>query len=264
MLYHFASKVFSPLLEPGNLLLFMLIIGLVLMWTKWARSGRYFVATATFCFLLLAIVPFGSWLLIPLENRFPPFTSELAKVDGIIVLGGASQNQLSATRGQPSLNGNAERLTAFVTLARRFPSARLVFTGGSSSLAGSVVSEADIAEEVFRDLGLNTDRVYFERHARNTLENAQKTFPVVAPKPEEVWLLVTSARHMPRAMGVFRQARWPVRAFPVDYRSGGTFKFRLRLNLRSGLTSLSVGLREWTALVIYRMLNRTTHLFPKP
>ena len=262
MFYHFVSKVFSPLLDPGNLLLFGLIVGTVLMWTRFARAGKYLVVLSVAGFLIVALLPIGNWLMVPLENRFAGKPDQILKVDGIIVLGGATQSFLSIARQQPSLNANAERLTAFVTLARQYPAARLVFTGGSSALQRSVVSEADIAEKIFGDLGFDTSRVYFERHARNTWENAGKTLPVINPEQGEVWLLVTSARHMPRAMGVFRKAGWPVQAWPVDYRTAGQFGFGLRFNLRAGLVSLSEGIREWTALVVYRLLDRTNQLFP--
>ena len=264
MFYHFVSKVFSPLLDPGNFLLFVLLAGVILMWTRFAKIGRIMAGTAVAGFLIIAMLPLGTWLIPPLENRFAASVSAPAKVDGIIVLGGAAQSFLTSKRNQLSLNANAERLTEFITLARRYPSARLVFTGGSSALRGSVVSEADVAEKLFNNLGLPSSRIHFERNARNTWENAQKTYPVIKPHADEVWLLVTSARHMPRAMGVFRQTGWAVQPWPVDYRTGGEIGFGLRFNLRAGLTGFSEAIREWTALVVYFILERTADLFPVP
>jgi uncharacterized SAM-binding protein YcdF (DUF218 family) len=264
MFYHFISKIFSPLLDPGNLLLFGLVLGIALMWTRFALAGKRLVMVAVAGFLIVALLPLGNWLMVPLENRFAANLNANSKIDGIIVLGGATQSFLSIVRQQPSLNANAERLTAFVTLAREHPSARLVFTGGSSALRGSIVSEADIAEQVFKDVGFDTSRIYFERGARNTWENANKTLPVIKPEPGQVWLLVTSARHMPRAMGVFRKVGWPVQAWPVDYRTGGQISFSLRFNLRAGLVSLSESVREWTALLVYNLLDRTAEIFPAP
>jgi uncharacterized SAM-binding protein YcdF (DUF218 family) len=262
MFYHYISKIFSPLLDPGNLLLLGLMMGVVLMWTRFARIGKWLTTVAVVGFLIVAILPLGYWLMVPLENRFAANQIPNSKIDGIIVLGGATQSFLSIERQQPSLNANAERLTAFVTLARQHPSAKLVFTGGSSALRGSIVSEADIAEQIFNDIGFDTSRIYFERDARNTWENARKTMPVIKPETGQVWLLVTSARHMPRAMGVFRQAGWPVHAWPVDFRTGGQIAFGLRFNLRAGLVGLSEAIREWAALLVYHLMDRTTELFP--
>ena len=58
-----------------------------------------------------------------------------------------------------------------------------------------------------------------EDQSRNTRENAIFTRRLVDPKPGERWLLVTSAWHMPRAIGVFRKAGFEIEAFPVDYLS---------------------------------------------
>ena len=267
MLYHYVSKIFSPLLDPANLLLVLMLAGFVLQWSRWSDRarvvGRGLIVAGLAGLTLVAVLPLGGWLMAPLENRFPA-TPMPERVDGIIVLGGATQAYLSNVRGQPSLNGNAERLTGFMTLARKYPSARLVFTGGSSALRGSVLSEADIAEGLFADLGLETGRIHFERHARNTWENAQGILSTIQPGDNEVWLLVTSARHMPRAMGVFRHAGLSVQPWPVDYRYGGTPGISLRFNLRGGLNGLSEGIREWVALAVYRLLDRTATFFPAP
>ena len=263
MFYHTVSKILSPLLDPGNFLLFLLVLGALLYMTRWNRTGRALMIGAITGLLVIAVLPLGSWLTTPLENRFqaPP---DLQQVDGIIVLGGATQAYLTKIRGQSSLNANAERLTGFVNLARRYPDARLVFTGGSSALKGDTISEADIAEQIFQGLGLDTSRIHFERNARNTWENAQKTYPVIKPSADQTWLLVTSARHMPRAVGVFRKTGWSVTAWPVDYRTSGETAFGLRFNLKAGLAGLSEGIREWVALMVYVFMDRTDNLFPAP
>ena len=264
MTYHFVSKVFSPLLDPGNLLLSLLLIGFALLWTRWSRAGKGLIGTGVAGFALVALLPIGSWILTPLENRFPLPAYQPEKVDGIIVLGGATNSALSHMRKQTNLNGNSERLTTFVTLARQNPKSRLVFTGGSSALRGYHIAEADVAEQLLTETGTDTSQIHFERESRNTWENAHKLLESIKPADNEVWLLVTSARHMPRAMGVFHKAGWPVQAWPTDFRTSGDFGFSFRFKLKSGLVSLSEGMREWTALVIYRMLDRTDSLFPGP
>jgi uncharacterized SAM-binding protein YcdF (DUF218 family) len=264
MFYHFLSKTLSPLLDPGSFLLLLLIVGVVLLWTRWSAAGRWLAAMAVAGFGIVAVLPLGNWLLAPLENRFSGVHEKFDRVDGIIVLGGATNSFLSLARDQVALNGNAERLTGFLSLARNYPQARLVFSGGSSALKGSVVSEAELAERLFRELGFETANIHFERQARNTWENANKTLNVLKPGEGETWLLVTSARHMPRAMGVFHKVGWPVKAWPVDYKTAGPVGYGLRFNLRAGLSGLSEGLREWAALFVYRFLDRTDQIFPAP
>ena len=122
------------------------------------------------------------------------------------MLGGAVDQNLTEARGIPALNGAAERMTEFVVLARRYPEAKLVFTGGQGSLVHGGTTEADVARRLFDALGVPEARVTYEDEARNTWENALLTRRLVEPKPGETWLLVTSASHMPRSVGAFRQA----------------------------------------------------------
>ena len=166
----------------------------------------------------LTLLPVGQLTLRPLEERFPQ-PDLPARIDGIILLGGSVHTEMTADRGQPVLNSAAERITEFVALARRYPEARLVFTGGSGFVFAGDLREADVIRDVLDGLGFDISRIAFERELRNTYENAVFSRPLVNPEPGETWLLITSAAHMPRSVGIFRRAGWPVLAYPVDYRS---------------------------------------------
>ncbi|RYI99469.1 MAG: YdcF family protein, partial [Acetobacteraceae bacterium] len=178
--------------------------------------------------------------------------------------GGAVEQNLTEARGIPALNGAAERMTEPVALLRRHPEAKLVFTGGQGSLVHGGVTEADVAATLWRDLGVTADRVVLEREARNTWENAVLTHRLVQPKPGETWLLVTSASHMPRAMGVFRQAGWEIIPWPVNYRTGNTAAARLDASFPERLREFEWGVREWVGLVSYWLMGRTPAPFPAP
>src|SRR2546421_608124 len=90
------------------------------------------------------------------------------------------------------------RLLRAVLLAHRYPNARIVFSGGSANLISNEAKEGDYAGAVFESLGIAKSRLTIERLSRNTLENAEFSKALVAPKAGERWLLVTSAFHMPR------------------------------------------------------------------
>ncbi len=105
-------------------------------------------------------------------------------------------------------------------LAREHPDAKIVFTGGSGRFFGGA-SEADFVARLFESFGVARHRIVLENKARNTIENATLTKALVNPKPQERWLLVTSAHHMPRSVGIFRKAGFPVEAHPVDFRTRG-------------------------------------------
>jgi uncharacterized SAM-binding protein YcdF (DUF218 family) len=258
------SKVFWIVAAPVNLALIVCLVGVVLVWTRWARAGRWFVSIGIVGLLAVAALPLGGWLMGPLEARFPPQQGGPGQVDGIILLGGSTSTGLTEARGQPAVNGAAERLIAFAELSRRYPGAKLIFTGGSGSLRPGRLREADVAAQVLQAMGVDTSRIRFERESRNTFENGAYAKALADPAPGEKWLLVTSAMYMPRAVGVFRKAGWPVTPYPVDYMTGGGGGFGLGFNLARRGESLHKGLREWIGLVAYRVLGRTDAVFPAP
>ncbi len=259
MLFVF-SKILAPLTEPDLLLLALLILGLLLSQTRRRRgTGRAIVVTVTALFLAVAVLPVSNWMLAPLELRFPQ-PAPPAQVDGIIALGGAINPELTARYHIPSLNEHAERMTEFVALARLYPTAKLVFSAGSASVFADHPPETDGARLLFSELGLDPSRVIFEDRSRNTYENAILSKALAAPKPGEVWLLVTSAAHMPRSVGIFRRAGWPVIPWPVAYKTGGPYDVQLGAHF----LHLDLALHEWAGLIAYRLLGRTDALFPAP
>lgn len=259
----FLSKVLWTLLLPGNLFFLALTVAAALLWSRWRRFGRRLLVVSLAAAAFVAIVPLGSLLVAPLEDRFPAIDPP-DRVDGIIVLGGSVSPLLTATRGQPALNRNAERLVAFVELARRYPEARLVFTGGSASLFRQDLKESDVARRVFRQMGFDPARVEFESESRNTHENALFSRDLVRPQPAETWLLVTSARHMPRAWGAFEAAGWSTIPYPVDYTTTGEYEIVGGFDMAGGLQSLASGLHGWIGLAYYYALGRIDDPFPGP
>ncbi|WP_244400829.1 YdcF family protein, partial [Aurantimonas manganoxydans] len=139
--------------------------------------------------------------------------------NGIIVLGGAFDTRVARTRGMNELNDAADRVTAGMELAQRYPKAKLLFSGGVAALLEEDIPETEAAEALYRGLGLAPDRLLLDGRARDTFENAVFAKELAQPKPGEVWVLVTSASHMPRAVGCFRVAGFDIVPYPVDYRT---------------------------------------------
>ncbi len=258
------SKIVLFFADPGVWLLILLGLGAVLLWTRWQRGGRAILSTTILFVIAISTLPVGEAMLATLEDRFPTVRTIAAPVDGIIVLGGAVHQRLTGARGQPALNQHAERMTEFVALARRFPAARLAFTGGSASVFHQDLKETEVARLFFESMGLRPDRVVYEGRSRNTYENAVFTRALLRPRPGERWLLVTSAAHMPRAIGAFRKAGWDPVAYPVDYVTRGLAEIGPFFNFRAGLNNFSDALHEWLGLIAYRLLGRSNTLFPAP
>jgi uncharacterized SAM-binding protein YcdF (DUF218 family) len=181
----------------------------------------------------------------------------------MIVLGGAING--SAKGEQVELNEGAERLTVLPELARRYPNARILFSGGSAALMYDGGAEAKSAGRLLASFGIAQDRITLEDRSRNTVENARFSKAIVQPKPSERWLLVTSAYHMPRAIGVFRKAGFPVEAYPVDWRTHGVGDaLRPFATMGEGLQRADTAVHEWIGVAVYWLMGLSSQLFPGP
>ncbi len=257
------SKVLWFLTAPSNLLLLLVLLGAGLA-LRWRRLGLGLSAAAGLILLVGGLSPLASLVFGPLEDRFPAFRDDGAPVAGIVVLGGAVETGLSAARDQLVLNDAGERMIALGDLARHYPEARVVFAGGSGRLTGDgAVSESAIVRRHAASLGVAPDRIIYDDKSRNTRENAAFSAELVQPKPGERWLLVTSAWHLPRAMGCFRRAGFTVTAYPVDYRTGPG-AVGLHATAGDGLFELDIAVREWLGLVAYWASGYTETVFPGP
>lgn len=260
------AKILGFFALPSNILISLGLLGIVLMATRYARAGRTLAIASVVLLAIAGFSPLGNALILPLEERFPPWDSSRGAPHGIICLGGALDTVVSPERGEVALNEAAERMTTIAELARRFPQARIVFTGGSGRLVyGGTTTEAELAARLFASFGIAKERIALEDKSRDTLENARFTKELINPKPGERWLLVTSAHHMPRSVGLFRASGFSVEAFPVDYRTRGAVDLLRPFSpLSDGLRRTDTAMREWVGLIVYRVTGRTAELFPAP
>jgi len=259
----FLSKLAWLITQPGNLFFILMIVAVLLLWTRWRRLARRLLVALVVAGLVVAVLPLGTWLLLPLENRFAGARLP-ERIDGVIVLGGAVNQFVTRARGQPAVGGSVERLLVFAELAKKYPRAKLIFSGGSGEIFRQDVKETEAAGMFFRQIGLDIGRISFEARSRNTAEGAQYSHALAQPQTGEVWVLITSARHMPRAYGCFRAIGWPVAPYPVDYATEGSFRIRARFGFAGGLGGLSAGLKEWAGLIYYYWLGRISSVFPAP
>ena len=243
-------KLISLLFMPTTLMIGCVIVGLL------AASGALLLVACL-------VLPVGTWAALPLEARFPAVSFPPAKVDGIILLGGAIDDITSQDWQTPVLNATANKMTSFVSLAQRYPAAKLVFSGGSGSLAQGYTTEAEWARRLLADLGLSPDRVLFEDASRTTWENAVEVGGLVQPKPGETWVLLTNAMHLPRSVGVFRAAGWSVLPWPAGYRSRPGVGKWLPI-MSDNLPLLDMAAHEWLGMLAYRLRGQSRALFPAP
>jgi uncharacterized SAM-binding protein YcdF (DUF218 family) len=264
-LFFVLSKTIGVTLIPTNFLIGIGLLGVLLLLTRFGRLGRALMVASIVLLAIAGFSPVGNWLLYPLESRFPPWNPSQGAPDGIIVLGGSIDIERSVAHDEPVVRNAADRIIAVAELARRYPNARIVFTGGSANLISNKAKEADYAGAIFESLGITKARLTMERQSRNTQENAEFTKTMVMPKPGERWLLVTSGYHMPRSVGLFRKAGFAVEPYPVDWRVGGRSDLLGFSTIAGeGLERTDLGLREWIGLVAYWATGKIDDLFPGP
>ncbi|MET3592564.1 MULTISPECIES: YdcF family protein [Mesorhizobium] len=263
-MFYYLSKILWFFIQPLNLAIFLLLAGLVA-----ALFGRRRLAAtgSVLAFLILALsawTSLGAMMLNPLEERFPkPPLPE--RVDGIVVLGGGFEGAINLARGGYELNSGGDRMVETAILTRRFPQAKVVVSGGNGELFLDGEGDADTAPRLLGALGVAPERLLLENKSRNTYENAVFSRRLVEPKPGEIWLLVTSAFHMPRAKALFDKAGFPTLPWPVDYRTSGKEGIGLfRDNPADSLQATTTAIREWIGLFAYWLSGRIDEPFPAP
>ncbi len=261
-MFFIASKALWFFAAPSALLTLGALVGAAF---AAHRGARWTALCCLAVLLVIGVAPAGALLIAPLENRFPAPPANLPPPTGVVVLGGAIDDDITRARGQTTFDEGAERLTEAAILARRYPSARIVYTGGSNSLTGRPSSEAEDARRLLVAMGVDSQRITLETRSRNTDENARFTAAIVHPESGQTWLVVTSAYHMPRAMGLFRKAGFAATADPVDYRTeGGRSDWRVNVSLPRGLALFDLAAHEWIGLLAYRLSGRIDVWFPGP
>jgi uncharacterized SAM-binding protein YcdF (DUF218 family) len=264
-MFYTLSKILGFFAAPSNLLISIGVLGVLVLCTRFTRLASWLVVTSLVLLAIAGLSPLGNALILPLEDRFPPWDPSRGAPYGIVVLGGAISPGISDARDSIALDEAAERITTAAELARRYPEARIIFSGGSGSLLEHEGPEAPFAVRELMALGVAHDRITAEEQSRNTIENAAFSRLLANPKPGERWLLVTSAYHMPRAMAAFRAADFPVEAYPVDWRTRGAADLRRAFPMLSeGLRRTDVAVREWVGLLVYRLTGRSAELLPGP
>ncbi len=258
------TRIFWIVAQPVSLVALLLVLGLLLMALKRRRLAAASISVATLLLALCSFTSFPYVAIAPLESRFvrPP---EPDRIDGIVVLGGGMDSGINRARGGWELNRSGDRFVETLRLAMRHPEARILIAGGGSALLSGQESEAEAGARFFIEFGIASERLILEGESRNTEENAVNAKAMAGARPGETWLLVTSAFHMPRSVGLFRRADFPVVPWPADYLAAGNEGFGLKLDeIAENLATSSIALREWVGLAGYWLTGRIDEPLPGP
>lgn len=255
-LFFWISKLAWLFIAPDSLFVLLFVFGTLLLWKnklKWSKRIFTFLCAIV---LFIGFFPIGDWILYPLESKYK-VNPELKHVDGIIVLSGAINPERTRLWNQTVINDSSERLFAFIALSKKYPEARLVYTGGSGDITNQHDKHADVAARLFREQGLDTTKIAFESESRNTSESSILTKKIVNPQKDEKWVLITTAWHMPRSIGIFCKADWLVIPYPVDFRTKPDKLFRIEWSFSGHLSQLKIGIKEWLGVLVYSVTGKS-------
>ncbi len=263
-MFFYLSKIFWLLAQPVSIVLVFIIIAFLLLAFGRRRLGLGALLSAGLVLVLSAYTSLGYMVIQPLEDRFSTPATLPDEVSAIVVLGGATHGRPSTARHRAELNDAGDRLTEALFLARRFPDASVILSGGGGLFDDETEAEAETMRRFFVAQGISADRLVSEGASRNTDENSAFSADLLADRPGAV-LLVTSAFHMPRSVGLFAMQGVEVVPWPSDYRSSGHEGLGIDLaNPVNNINVLTVATKEWIGLVAYRLTGRTADLFPAP
>jgi uncharacterized SAM-binding protein YcdF (DUF218 family) len=258
------SKIVETILSPSNVIALLGLLGLAALISRRRRFGVALLVLSTVLLATVGWSPLGPLLLQNLEDRFP-IPSLPPEIAGIVMLGGAVDTHVTEDRGSVAVNDNGERITALVSLASRYPSARIILSGGAGHLLiAHPLTESEVGRRFLIDLGVPAERIEMEEMSRTTFENAAESLAIAKPKSGETWLLVTSAYNMPRAVASFRAVGFEVVPYPVDYRTRPADLRRPVATIVGGLELTDIAVHEWLGLLGYRLTGRTQSLLPSP
>ena len=253
----YLSKILWLIVNPFNIFIFITLFTMFLYFINFRRLSLIIYLINSIFIALISFLPIGSYLTYIIEKEFHTNTKFPDQVDGILILGGATNPLLFKEFDQISLNGSAERLVESVMIIRKFEKAKVIFSGGSGIVNRSDLGHSQVAKLFYKKMGVDINKIFFEDKSRNTHENIIYSKKIAKPKKNENWLLITSAFHMKRALLIAEKNNWKFIPYAVDFKNIKEFKLTPNLNLLSNLNSFQSGLHEWLGLVSYYLMGRT-------
>jgi len=268
-LFFISSKIVQFLIEPLNLLFLISVLALFFLILRKPIATKLFLWLSVIGFILVGYAPIPESLARILENSIEKVdlkTIPSEQIAGIIILGGAiSGEDIAIDRGEITIGSAAERVTKGLELIRRHPNLPFIFSGFSGRVTPRGMSEADAFKQLITEQGLaeiTQSTAYYENQSRNTYENAVYSKKIIdqlgVGNPSiktGLWLLVTSATHMPRSVKNFEKQGIQIIPIPVDYQTANTLQWK-EFNITDGAVLWNRLLHEYIGIVAYKLTGK--------
>tara|TARA_B100000945_G_scaffold311349_1_gene304456 strand:- start:1379 stop:2167 length:789 start_codon:yes stop_codon:yes gene_type:complete len=259
--FYFSKKLWFYF-NPVNIFLFLLFVGIIFNFTK-KRLHKFVNLIIFILFIIIVILPTGKYFLWKLEGSYSIPRTFNKEVDGILILGGGMNEFLTYQYDQMNLNDNVDRLTESIYLMRKFPNAKVIFSGGVATLSKPKLTGADVAKIFYKRMGVNIENIIFENKSRNTYENFLFSKKFIDINKNKNWLLVTSASHMKRAMNVAEKLDLNFEAYPVDFNLEKEFETNewYSASYPSNIKYFHLAAHELAGSIIYYLTGKSSKIF---
>lgn len=248
-------------MQPLNLLCILGALGWGIGRFK-PSVGQKMMNLALVSIIIIGALPLGPIAMTWLERQYPTPKTLPDIVDGIIVLGGPFEAARTLKTGQLVVNDQIDRALCFTDLAKKYPNARLAFTGGTGDILNPTANESDDAKVFFKLMGLSDRNMVYESRSRNTYENAVFTKELLSPKQNETWIVTTSGYHMPRTVATFAKVGWDILPYQCDLRTDGDYTFFRGLpSISANFGMLNLSIKEIFGMLVYRITGKSAFIF---
>tara|TARA_Y100000588_G_scaffold381706_1_gene467840 strand:- start:237 stop:1019 length:783 start_codon:yes stop_codon:yes gene_type:complete len=257
----FLSKFLWFILNPFNLFIYFLILAFFFNYINFKKISKLIFSFTILFFIFSGILPTGSYLNYLLEKDFHDTIILPKKVDGILILSGASNPNLTKEYNKISLNDSAERLTESIILINKYPNAKIIFSGGSGSLNPDAIGHSYAVKLFFENLNINLKNIIFENKSRNTYENILFSKNKAKPQSNEIWIVITSAFHLKRTLNIAKKLEWNLLPYPTDFKQSKKFEWKISFNFLNNFLTFQNSSHEWMGLAAYYWMGRTSKIY---
>ena len=262
--YSLSSMLWSTF-QPVQALVYLLLLVLILSFFNKNKFSRIINSITIILFILVILLPNGTYLLWKLENAYTIPKSFPNKIDGILILGGGINPILTYEHSQTILNEKIERIIESVKLIKQFPDAKVIYSEGAPITAKINITNIDAVKFFYKQMGVNNKKIIFENKSRNTYENIIFSKKFINENDSNKWILLTSAYHMKRAMSVAAKLELNFIPYPVDYRLQTAYNWKLVYIVkgRTFLTNLNhfqLAIHEYIGLIVYYLTKKSNKI----
>jgi len=208
------KKIVAPLFFPIPLCIEILLLGLFFLWfTRKQKAGRIVVSIGVLLLCTLSYGAVSDIVVRPLEYEHPPLMKleDVCEVKWVVVLGGGHTSDPKVPITSQLSRASIVRLVEGIRLHNMLPESKLILSGGS---AFDPVPNANVLADVALAIGVDKQRVILESGSKDTKDEARLIQKIVG---NDRFVLVTSAYHMPRSVGLFQKLGMKPIPAPTDH-----------------------------------------------